>query len=173
MTEVTVETASPEELWSSLRTLFGDVRHAIERIIQTKAWRPLGYDTFVAAWDDRMKGVGLANAVKPYVIYAMLDEGLALEDVVRATGWEAEQVHRGALDHAAGVPVEGATVVRTHYRGPKTRAKMVHVEFASDEYFWLREITKAQARDLTAESKAAVIAHFKHLETHPRARRAR
>lgn len=167
---LTVEQASA--LWDSLRDAFTNLHDAIRRTIEAKAWRPLGYETFTQAWDDRMKGMPLANAVKPYVIYAMLDEGQSIEDITGATNWGADQVGRAAEDYRYGIPPEGATVVRRHFRRAPGAPSRVHIEFPAHEYERIAGIATAQGRDVAAEARAAVLAHFERLEQHPRTRRA-
>lgn len=159
-----MNTESAESLWSSLREAFTNLEDAIRAIIDNKAWQPLGYDTFAGAWSERMEGVALANSVKPYVIYAMLDEGLALEDVAGATGFGMDQVQRAAEDYHIGVPVEGATVVRQHVRRAKGAQRAVRVEFETGDFHWLKEVSNRYGRDLNREAKLAIVAWFEAIE---------
>jgi hypothetical protein len=169
---IKIQREEAEALWASLRDALTNLEEAIRAVIDAKAWRPLGCETLAEAWDARMNGVNLANSVKPYVIYAMLDEGLALEDVVRVTGWGADQVGRAAEDFHAGVPVDGATVVRQHTRRAPGERRTVHVTFESDEYLWLRDFARRQGRDIARESRLAIVAHFEALEAEAEKRRA-
>jgi hypothetical protein len=160
-----METNEAEALWASLRSALYNADNSIKHIIAEKAWRPLGYETFAQAWDERMAGIELANSIKPYVIYAMLDESLTLDDIAGMTGWGMDQVSRAAEDYRYGVPVAGATVVRRHVRQAPSGRTTMHIQFDPSEYEWLRDFAKRQGRDLAREARQAVIAHFKSLET--------
>lgn len=162
MNDLTPERA--DALWDELRDAFANLENAIRLIVDTKAWLPLGYETFASAWSERMKGVALANSVKPYVIYAMLDEGLALEDVAEVTGFGIDQVGRAAEDYRIGVPVEGATVVRQHIRRAKGAQRAVRVEFETGDFHWLKDVSKRFGRDLNREAKLAIVAWFEAIE---------
>lgn len=67
-----------EALWVSLRSALVNAEAAIVEIIKTRAWEPLGYDTFAQAWNDRMRGVKLAAACNTHIVYALLDEARPL-----------------------------------------------------------------------------------------------
>lgn len=160
-----------EAMWSSLRDALANVEEAIKKIVAAKAWKPLGFETFAEAWDARMGGVALANSIKPYVIYAMLDESLTLDDIASITGWGIDQVSRAAEDYKIGVPVEGATVVRQHVRRSPGEERSVHLLFEPDELFWLKEVAKSQGRNLRREARKAVIARFEEIEAQAQERR--
>jgi len=166
------DTADAEALWAAVRDTLANVEEAIKAVIAAKAWKPLGFETFAQAWDARMKGVTLANSVKPYVIYAMLDDHVPLDDIAGATGWGLDQVSRAAEDYRIGVPVDGATVVRQHFRKAPSERKTVHVTFESGEMFWLNEVAKRTGRSVHEEAKRAIIAHFEAMEVTLDERRA-
>lgn len=160
-----------EAQWAELRSALTNVEQVIKNIIATKAWKPLGYETFGEAWDARMQGVALANNIKPYVIYAMLDEALTLEDITTSTGWGMDQVSRAAEDYHFGVPVDGATVVRQHVRRAPGERKMIHIPFEPDEYAWLHDFARRQGRDIAREARIAIVSHFEALEADAKVRR--
>lgn len=79
--------AAAEKLWADIRTDLANVEKNLIRAIQTKSWVPLGYDSFVACWNDRLKGVRLATDVlKVHVVYALLDVSDDTAEVVNAIG---------------------------------------------------------------------------------------
>ena len=51
-------------------------RKAIIAIIETEAWKALGYKSFAEAWNKEMDGVTIAAATQAHVIYQLLTEGL-------------------------------------------------------------------------------------------------
>jgi hypothetical protein len=140
-----------DALWTACRAGFQDLQEVIREIIATKAWEPLGYPTFAAAWNDRMKGVPLAtDATRALVIYALYDD---LGPDARDVALDLPGVGPSVLDQveaarALGVDAEDALhVVRRHWRKPARAPFIIHVEMSADEYEALREIAKA--RDTT------------------------
>lgn len=158
-----IDPREAEGLWASVVDAFSNLEESIQRLIEAEAWIPLGYPTFAEAWDAKMKNVALANSVKPYVIYAMLAEGLAPDDIVRATGWSPDQVMQAVSDHGHGVPVEGATVVRAHLRQRPRPRGSIHVEFDHEDYVWIKSVAKEVGIDLQDEVRGVVISHFRSL----------
>jgi hypothetical protein len=150
-----------EDLWTAVRQGLVNVENAIRDVIRARAWEPLGYRTFSEAWADRMTGVALANSVKPYVIYAMLDEGLEAEDVAESTGWGLDQVETAARDHSAGVPPEAATVVRRHLRRlPYLPRHVVHVDLSHEDYVAFKKTCRDHGLDFKVEAERAIVEHF-------------
>lgn len=60
------------DLWDSLRDNLVNAEATLAKIIETRAWEPLGYSNSLEAWNDRLKGVRLAtDAMRAAVVYAM------------------------------------------------------------------------------------------------------
>ena len=60
------------DLWDSLRDNLVNAEATLTKIIETRAWEPLGYSSFLGAWNDRLKSVQLATeAMRGAAVYAM------------------------------------------------------------------------------------------------------
>lgn len=150
-------------LWDELRDGFINVENTIIRIIETKAWEPLGYSTFAEAWADRMSGVRLAGEVRAHVVYAMLSEGNDVEAVSVNTGVGTGTVEDLKRQKSNGVPPEAATLVRQHRRGQARPPYRLIVEFSHAEREEFAEACKACDLDMNAEAAEAVREHFSRL----------
>lgn len=160
-TDLTKDTAS--NLWDELRDGFLYIEKTIIRIIEAKAWEPLGYATFTEAWADRMDGVRLAGEVRAHVVYTMLAEGEAVEAISTKTGIGTGSVKDLRRQKSNGVPPEAATLVRQHTRGHQRPPYRLIVEFTPDEREQFVESCKRFDLDLHAEATEAVRAHFARL----------
>ena len=49
-------------LWDELKRGFVNAERVLVRIINERAWEPLGYSSFNEAWTDRMQGVRSVHA---------------------------------------------------------------------------------------------------------------
>lgn len=168
-----------EALWSSLHDYLADAEKIIVKIVQTEAWKPLGYATLSEAWEDRLKGVRLATAMsKAHVVYTMLAEDKGLEEVVELLGISESVVKAIAESKAKGVPPElartqarpDATRVRTHERSKPGAACTVHIKFDYEDYLNLKDTAEALSVDLEHEARTAVKAHFARLRRHAKER---
>lgn len=96
-------------LFNQLRDGLLAAQDAIEKIIATRAWEALGYDTFQAAWEDRLADVKLTGSMRATVVYALFDEGASDTDValtVAGVGSAKARTYRQA--HNAGISPEKA-----------------------------------------------------------------
>lgn len=85
-----------EALWSRLENLFANLEQTLEEIIAKKAWEPLGFKSFHEAYAARLSKWRIPSELLTcQVIYAMLDEGAAVEEI-------ADAVY-GATDKSVGV----------------------------------------------------------------------
>lgn len=85
--KITVEQA--EQLWLQLRTGLLAAQGAIDQIIQTRAWEPLGFKSLHDAWSDRMGDITMPSAALISVVYQMLAEDVSdddIADVVKGVG---------------------------------------------------------------------------------------
>lgn len=110
-TTITAETA--QQLWETLRANLLDARKAVTEIIETEAWKPLGYNTLREAWTDRMTGVevNLVTATLVEVVYAMIDEGgtdMEIATAVKGIGPTIVATLRRQREN--GVPAALATI---------------------------------------------------------------
>lgn len=154
-----------ETLWNDLRSALVNAEQAIIKIIETKAWEPLGYDTFSQAWNDRMKGVKLAALCTPHIVYAMLDEKTPVTKVAAATGHSTETVKLLQRQKRNGVPPQMATTrVRSHDRARPRAPFMLVLELTNAEIENYKALCGAKNLDVKTEALKAVRAHFAKLE---------
>lgn len=186
------DVTAAEQAWADLRSALVNFDKAVVRIIETRAWEPLGYASFGEAWVARMSGTRLATAASAArVVYALIDSGLNRDQVVKALG-PSSGVGPAKVDvltrqKDAGVPAEFATtqvrrseppaepmptmppdrglsVVRTHYRAPRSEPHIVRVELAPDEYEHFKAVAERHGMDLATVAARAVKAEFARLE---------
>jgi hypothetical protein len=143
-------------MWTDLRGHFVNAEKCVAEIIANKAWVPLGYPSFAAAWADRMQGVPLAtDSVRAHVVYAMVEANLTDDEVLEATGIGSQVGPRSieALrrQHDLGVPPDLATTrVRAHVRSAPSSPRFVRVALEPDEYEEFRALAKELDTDPTS-----------------------
>lgn len=158
----TITKAAAGKMWDELRGHLVNAEKCIAKIIDAKAWEPLGYTSFAEAWAARMQGVPLATDVmRAHVVYAMFDAGLDDAEVLDATGIGSQVGPRSVAalrrQKAAGVPPElASTRVKAHYRKKPGAPRTVHVELTEREYAAFREYAESQELD-TASLAAQLI----------------
>jgi hypothetical protein len=108
MNDITLSEA--ETLWNRLNEAMATTREVLARIIETRAWEPLGYADFAAAWADRCRGTRLPADCKALVCVAMLERGLSVQQVRRVLG-AGSGVTIPVIEHIeeqriSGTPVE-------------------------------------------------------------------
>lgn len=163
-------TCTAEALWSELRNALSRFDQVLAEIIRTRAWEPLGYDTFAQAWADRMRGIRLGTAaMAAHVVYALIEDGLDREEALLtlgpASGVNVRRFDALARQKAAGVPAGLATtVVREHYRDAPREPHVVHVPLTPDEYRHFRAVADRRGMDFQQEATKALRAHFRRLE---------
>lgn len=60
-----------KKLFNKLKNRLLSIEKTLVEIVDNKAWEPLGYGTFVEAWDTEMRGVRLATgAMRKQLIVA-------------------------------------------------------------------------------------------------------
>jgi len=159
-----------EALWSELREGFVNQERLIKQIIADRAWEPIGFTSFVEAWNARMKGIRLAtDALKAHVVYALFDSGLEARGVYEAlgvgSGVTPEAVRVLGEKKALGIPADFATTrVRSHERAKPGEARFLRVELRPDELDYFRDLCEARGRDVHEESAKAIRQHFRRME---------
>jgi len=156
------------KLWEDLRAGFVNQERLLVQIINERAWEPLGYASFVEAWNDRMQGVRLATAaLKAHVVYALLDDGMEPSEAYQhlaGSGIGPRVVESLAEKKALGIPPGRASVVRSHYRSKPTERRFIHVELSPSEIAHFNALAEQSGRDMADEAAKAVRAHFRSLE---------
>ena len=92
-----------EALVNKLQNGLLQVEEALNDIISTKAWEPLGYTSFAEMWEDRITPLGLniTREIRGEVIYAMFDNGDSVEDISDAVKGVSESTVK-AMKQAKG-----------------------------------------------------------------------
>ena len=147
-----------EKLWGALHDALANADAVIAEIIRTKAWEPLGYKTFAAAWQDRMSDVRLAGAVKARVLYALYDEGVSPDEAALTMAGvgpvEARLAHE---QYEIGVPVGLVTFVRGYTRKtPPATPRTLHVKLDPDVYEEYVRVAEEHERTLREEVRLAL-----------------
>ena len=143
---MSVNKAQANRLWDEVRNGFIVAQDAIKKIIEERAWEPLGYASFVAAWEDRMRGIQLAESLRGEIIYAMFDLGATDAEIANAIDNVGPVTVKGVRDaHDRGLPADKAirhanmisrqkridnedpTVVRQHTRKRPDKDANVHI----------------------------------------------
>lgn len=157
-------------MWDELRSALANFERVLAKIVETKAWEPLGYANFAEAWQDRMRGTRLATAqAAATVVYGLLDSGVKPEAVPNvlgpSSGVGAAKVAVLARQREHGVPPALATTfVRGHYREAPAAPHVVRVELTDTEYAHFKALCDSHGLDFTTEATRAVKAHFSRME---------
>ncbi|QFG05126.1 hypothetical protein SEA_DRE3_50 [Gordonia phage Dre3] len=160
-----------DQLWSSLSSALVKAGDAIQKIIQTQAWEPLGYGSFTEAWADRMSGVPLAAELRPYIVYQMFSEGMDDDQVADAIGSGSgvgpASIANFRRERSNGVPPDLArgrtTHVNEHYRKPPRPPQFFHIQFDPDEYDGFKDLAKKHDLDLQGFTQDAIRGAFNAL----------
>lgn len=141
--------ANAEKLWSELRDALLNVEELINRIVETEAWKPLGYNTFIDAWADRMGDVTLTGTQQATVVYAMLNDGAKTAEIADAIkGVGPTVAHKYLQAHSAGMDTKAAAIHAGNNRRPSTPAaprNTIRMEgFASDDLAAWQGAAKAE-----------------------------
>lgn len=152
--------AEAKQLWIELREGFINQERKMAEIIANRAWEPLGYSSFVAAWEQEMQTATLAAEVRPHVVYQFIAEGMTDEDIcslVKGVGPSAASSFRQEMVN--GVPA-GSSVVRRHNRNKPTRAAFLHIEVGST---YLKTWRRKFGPDVERIALEAVVQRFEEL----------
>ena len=126
------------ELWDRLGDALADMQAAIIEVIETRAWEPLGYSNFFEAWNARIAGrTKIADALRPHVVFQMLDEGRSVTEVATSGAASEEKIAYWAEQKAIGIKPEAV-----RHNPPTKRRKSSQVSFGLDpaEYAELEEL---------------------------------
>ena len=153
-----------EALWDELRQGFVNVEATLVKIIQTKAWEPLGYATFTEAWAAKLQGIRLAtDECRAHVVYAMLSDGTDDVTIIRQSGVGDQAVARLRQQKADGVP-PGCASVRSHTRRLPVQPYKVMVPLTHDELEAAKTACAQLGLDHTEEAAEAVRKHYLTLQ---------
>lgn len=102
-------------LVNSLRAGLLAISTALPKIVEARAWEPLGYVSFVELWRTELADLDLSGAPRAAAVYALLEAGATDDDVVECVKgvgeWKVSK-YRLAFERA----VEPATAERVAQR---------------------------------------------------------
>lgn len=133
----TISKKRAEALWSELRSALELSEEKIRQIVKTKAWEPLGYDTFAECWADKLSDLKLYGEIRAVIVYQMFDEGASESDVRNSVaGVGAKASKRLKTAHDKGMSIQAAekfSRVQEHYRKSPTAQRYVRAELTTDQ----------------------------------------
>lgn len=168
-------------LWANLRASFLQFQDVLEKIIEEKAWEPLGYESFAEAWTAKMSDITLAAEFRAHVVYQMFADGLdvdAVAEAVKGVGRDrAESLKRQRSNgvpaaHASlstprkkwfNKPSDGSTVVSEHLRKPPSAQRALHLDFSPTAIKRFQRIAKKHGLSVDDIARDAVMSKFKEL----------
>lgn len=125
-----------EALWSDLRSALELSEEKIGEIVKTRAWEPLGYESFAECWADRLSGLKLYGEIRAVVVFQMFDEGAsdsevrgAVEGVGSVESKRLRTAHRKKLSPKSAAEF----MVRQHTRKAPSAQRFVRAELSADE----------------------------------------
>lgn len=161
MTDISKTEAA--ELWVSLRASFTVTTATIARIVETKAWEPLGYSSFREAWTEE---VGLDEAMSPAVVdmvavrFAL--EGAPDEEILSVKGVGPSKLR--AVKVAARVGLDKPVLRRATQAALPGPTRRVSVDFRPEERERFVALSEATGSTLQREADKAIRAWFDRIE---------
>lgn len=161
MEAITRTTAA--ELWVSLRNSFAVTTSTIEKIIETKAWEPLGYSSFREAWTEE---IGLdepmSQTVVDMVAVRFALEGADDSELLSLKGIGPKKLHGVKIAASVGLdkPVQ-RRATQASLPGPSRR---ISVEFTPEERERFTALAEADGSNLTREAEKAIRSWFSRIE---------
>lgn len=162
---MTISKKKAETLWSDLRGNLLAAQDNISKIIATKAWEPLGYDTFTEAWTDRLGDLKLYGELRAVVVYAMFDEGATTADVTvsmsgvgPATAKALKQAHGKGLDPKNVSASSKAADYRDQTAYNPDKPRTVFVRMNADDYARLEKQAYATGQTVSDTARTLIVA---------------
>lgn len=152
------------ELWDKVREGFASAEEGLKRIIETKAWEPLGYASFAEAWRHELNHVRLTtDYLKAQVVYAFLDQGLTASDIGDRIPVDRDAIDSLVRQRDNGVPADFARV-RTHFRKRPSEAHVAHVPLKPSELTTFRQLCESRGVAFEKEAAKGLRAHFRSFD---------
>lgn len=150
-----------ETLWANLRSNLLAAEDNIRQIIATRAWEPLGYESFAECWQDRLSDVKLSKELRAVVVYAMFEDDATPADAARAVAGtgvvEVRSLHsawsQGMGAHDAAFVTRSKPKARPTAGAPRRVATM----FQAGEYEELRAAAAEADASLSEYVRACVL----------------
>lgn len=161
---MTISKKKAETLWSDLRGNLLAAQDNISKIIATKAWEPLGYDTFTEAWTDRLGDLKLYGELRAVVVYAMFDEGATTADVTvsmsgvgPATAKALKQAHSKGQE-PTNVSARSRSAQRNDLNAPDPdKPRTVFVRLNADEYDRLEQVAADTGQTVSDTARTLIV----------------
>lgn len=164
---MTISKKKAETIWSDLRGNLLAAQDNISKIIATKAWEPLGYDTFTEAWTDRLGDLKLYGELRAVVVYAMFDEGATAADVTVSMSGVGPAVAKALKQaHDAGQdPKNLSARSRSAQRRDQTthnpdKPRTVFVRMNADDYARLEKQAAATGQTVSDTARNIITARL-------------
>jgi hypothetical protein len=167
MAEYLISKEEAEALWAEIADNLRNAEDGLKRAVVTRAWEPLGYSSFEAVWNAKLKGIRLAtDCMRATVVYALLDEGKRDDEIVSATGLGDRSVAVLRLQKEKGVPSDLATTrVRAHERSTPSPAVHIHVRFdTASERSEVVEIVESRGYAVEEWARKVLVREARRLE---------
>lgn len=100
------------ELATAIKSSLVDLEQNLRYFHSVQGWLPLGYDSFTTWWDNEMGELPIANSIRNWAIYAMIDEN--------TTGNRVRSGMTGVMAHATGLAPSTISGMKSRRR-PKVR----------------------------------------------------
>lgn len=147
-------------MWDSLRQHFTNAAEAIKKIIEARAWEPLGYTSFAQAWNAEMRDVTLAGEIRAHVVYQLLEERVPVADVADMVGGVGPVLAESfARQKANGVPADCA-VVSEHLRRKPKAADTLHVRVGATLLHEYRRVAALRGETVEDIAREAIREKF-------------
>lgn len=150
-----------ETLWANLRSNLLAAEDNIRQIITTRAWEPLGYESFAECWQERLSDVKLSKELRAVVVYAMFEDDTDPVDAAHAVAGtgvvEVRSLHsawsQGMGAHDAAFVTRSKPKARPTAGAPRRVATM----FQAGEYEELRAAAAESDASLSEYVRACVL----------------
>lgn len=157
----TLSASQAEALWGGLRENLLAVEDGIRQIIATRAWEPLGYESFAECWQERLSDVKLSKELRAVVVYAMFEDDATPADAARAVSGtgvvEVRSLHsawsQGMDAHDAAFVTRSKPKTRPTAGAPRTVATTLQ----APEYEELRAAAAEADASLSEYVRACVV----------------
>lgn len=137
-----------QKLWDNLRGSLLETEKNIRAIINTRAWEPLGYETFAEAWRDNLSDIELSTELRAVVVFAMFDNGSSPANAARAVkGVGVRQVTALHDAHKRGIDAQDAAYLSFRNRPtprPANAPKTIAITLSAEEHAALKASADAQ-----------------------------
>lgn len=129
-----------QALWNRLRSGLLGVERDIKEIVETRAWEPLGYISFVEAWNAELRGVEFTGAMQAAVVLSLYDSGATQTEVAAAV----HNVGPSKAEHYQKAHAVGLTPADAydHVSAMMTAKSEPHITLKDDEVWVEAHIRK-------------------------------